>query len=159
MRDIKFRAKGNDEQTKNRWFYGSYYKTNDTTYCCKEDYDRTSDNTHHYILFDEMTDWGLPNRKLRADIDIETLGQYTGIKDRNSKEIYEGDIAKLPAYLPNHTEYAVCKWIDNNGSVEDVIGFGFEDMNGKRVRNDEWEDYEIVGNIFENPELLGDVEE
>lgn len=84
------------------------------------------------------------------------LMQYTGLKDRNGKEIYEGDIVRLPAYLNNYTEYAVCKWIDNTNSVEDVIGFAFEDTKGKRVRNDEWEDYEIIGNIYENPELLGD---
>lgn len=76
-RDIEFRAKGIEENDKNRWYYGSYYRTDDTTYCFKEDYDRHPDNTKHYILFDEIMDWGLPNRKLRADINIDTLGQYT----------------------------------------------------------------------------------
>lgn len=80
MREIKFRAKGIEENDKDRWYFGSYYKTDDTTYCFKEDYDRNPDNTKHYILFDEMTDWCLPNRKLRADININTLGQYTRTK-------------------------------------------------------------------------------
>ena len=91
-----------------------------------------------------------------VNIDEVMLMQFTGVKDKNNREICEGDVAKLPAYLTNYTQYAVCKWIDNTNSVEDVIGFAFEDMSGKRVRNDEWEDYEIIGNIFENSELLGD---
>ena len=134
MRDIKFRAWINDKNIMVQ-VKSLHLGTNKIMYGYSGEY--------HY-------------GNVTVSIDKVQLMQYTGLKDRNSKEIYEGDIAKLPAYLPNHTEYAVCKWIDNNGSVEDVIGFGFEDMNGKRVRNDEWEDYEIVGNIFENPELLGD---
>ena len=85
MREIKFRAKGNDEETKNRWFKGYYCRLNDTTYCFKEDYDRDQNNTKHYIVFEEMVDWGLPNRHLRADIDVNTLGQYTGLKDKKRK--------------------------------------------------------------------------
>ena len=82
------------------------------------------------------------------------LMQYTGLKDKNGVEIYEGDIAKLPAYLTNNTEYAICKWLDNRFSVEDVIGFGFIDQKEKKVISDEWEDFEVIGNIYENPELL-----
>lgn len=86
--------------------------------------------------------------------DIELL-QYIGRKDKNKIEIYENYIVKLPAYLTNYTEYAICKWIDNRFSIEDVIGFGFVDLKGKKVRSDEWEDFEVIGNIYENPELLG----
>lgn len=56
MRDILFRAKGIDEDDKDRWYEGFYIALNDTTYCIKEDYENHPDNTKHYIIFDQMTD-------------------------------------------------------------------------------------------------------
>lgn len=152
MRDIKFRAKGNDEETKNRWFKGYYCRLNDTTYCFKEDYDRDQNNTKHYIVFEEMVDWGLPNRHLRADIDVNTLGEYTGLKDKNRKEIYEGDIVKfrfkddreefpdLIGYIEYQTTFTAFRIMSNQGSFKiDITEIKF---------------IEVIGNIYDNPELL-----
>lgn len=148
MREIKFRAKGNDEETKNRWFKGYYCRLNDTTYCFKEDYDRDQNNTKHYIVFEEMVDWGLPNRHLRADIDVNTLGEYTGLKDKNRKEIYEGDIVKI------NVDRACVKWNDKYGYFQLVpIGdYYFDsDVIGQAL---EYVEAEVIGNIYDNPELL-----
>ena len=74
------------------------------------------------------------------------LMQYTGLKDKNGKEIYEGDIAKSGKRL------FVARW--NN----DIASFVWEPLDGESsypcfnvgtVKN-----MEIVGNVFENPELL-----
>lgn len=95
MRDILFRAKGIDEDDKDRWYEGFYIALNDTTYCIKEDYEKHPDNTKYYIIFDQMTDWGLPNRHLQARINPDTLCQFTGIVAKDGRRIYEGDIVYM----------------------------------------------------------------
>ena len=63
------------------------------------------------------------------------LMQYTGLKDKNGKEIYEGDIVYSTYYRHNieiEDIFTMYKWFDYPES----------------------EEFEIIGNIYENPELL-----
>lgn len=75
--------------------------------------------------------------------------QYTGIKDKNGKEIYEGDIA-----IANLKYFDIknkkCKVIFKNGSFG--LQYGYCDDYFKSFLA--WDDYEVIGNIYENPELL-----
>lgn len=68
--------------------------------------------------------------------------QYTGLKDKNEKEIYEGDIVKT-----NQQD-----WIAK--VVFDVGMFYVTDNEGGFDTFCEWDKFEIIGNIYENPELL-----
>ena len=143
MRDILFRAKGIDEDDKDRWYEGFYIALNDTTYCIKEDYENHPDNAKHYIIFDQMTDWGLPNRHLQARINPDTLCQFTGIVAKDGRRIYEGDIV-----------YMRCDGLSGYGTVE--FGEGkFYINDTKRRRHyflDNHSKYRIDGNVYDSKE-------
>ncbi len=156
MRNIRFRAKGADTADSKHWYEGCYYQTSDTTYCFAEDYERHPDNTHHYILFDQMTDWGLPNRKLRAAINPDTLCECTGKRDSNHKTIWERDIVRTTNTINDHVSWYVVRWRDEVGGFvfTDPMEYMYNHMNAfhDRVK------IEVMGNEIDNPELIGNVE-
>lgn len=99
-----------------------------------------------------------------AVIDPETLGRYTGLKDKNDIEIYEGDIAdiryeggghKLSDYTPCICSYGALDHANYDRTEDEDIYpcFYFEQHNGVNIFgiND---DVEIIGDIHTNPELL-----
>ena len=146
-REIKFR--GYDPDTK-RWYYGSLVKQNKTTYVTSEDYDQNPSNTEWFILWDEMTDWCLPNRHIQGSVDPKSIGEYIGLHDKNGREIYEGDIVRTGE--------------DNIGDPESMIGQAIMREGSWLIENEKKQEAielfsqitsrEVIGNIFENPELL-----
>ena len=80
--------------------------------------------------------------------DIELM-QYTGLKDKNNKEIYEGDI------LSNGNNEKPYKVIFENGSFRAEFEEDFEEYSFDLI-DVVAQGCEIVGNIYENPELLGE---
>lgn len=110
MREIKFRAW--DKKNK-EWFY----------FGLNEVYGMGQDSPNGY-----------------AEINFDEIMQYTGLKDKNNKEIYEGDILKFNTKGGNEMIYEV-KW----------RGKGFKPT---RMSEDNQEEIEIIGNIYENTELL-----
>lgn len=148
MREILFKGKyiGNG-----KWVEGFYYKTAETTYCFKEDYERNPIPVHHYILKEKMTDWGLPNEVVRFEIDPATLCEYTGRTDRNGNKIFENDILKahLDDECPENVTFEKVEW----------NGFGWI-LHEPGCIDQEYMDYtdmeifEVTGNSFDNPDLL-----
>ena len=113
MREIKFR--GYNEPTK-EFVYGYYSK---------------DDEGHHWINKDDEIHYFIRN--------IQSIGQYTGLKDKNDKEIYEGDILKWDEK----------EW---GGPFNELVEWDFDQLSS---RVNDWRNYcEIIGNIYKNPELL-----
>jgi uncharacterized phage protein (TIGR01671 family) len=127
MREIKFRGKRIDN---GEWVYG-YYCFNGWT-----------DKEKHLIIPDyASTLYGF-------EVIPETVGQYTGLKDRNGKEIYEGDMltwscAAIPdkeVVIFEDGAFCVHSSIDNYQYFLGRHGLNFAS--------------EIIGNIHDNPELM-----
>ena len=81
-------------------------------------------------------------------VDPETVGQYTGLKDKNGKEIFEGDIVATDFHekKPYLIKYGVHNYTD--------VGFYAKDGNYRFPMPDSLKHIIKIGNIYENPELL-----
>lgn len=85
------------------------------------------------------------------------LMQYTGLKDKNGREVFEGDVLQA-RYVPNYSlNIFEVKW--NNGSAAFVCYRSHQDQNIRFEQlplcpSNSMEDLEVIGNIYENPELI-----
>lgn len=77
------------------------------------------------------------------------LMQYTGLKDKNGKEIYEGDIVKGVS----NKKIAV-EWLNVDNTEAFFLPFGYANSCGCCGAYEDFLKPEIIGNIHENPELL-----
>lgn len=79
--------------------------------------------------------------------EVAIIEQYTGLKDKNGKEIYEGDIV-VNTYYDDGEMYKIL-WVD------DSVAFGMESLDDMELYKLPLESLEVIGNIHENAELLG----
>jgi len=81
-------------------------------------------------------------------LDGYELNQYTGLKDKNGKEIYEGDIL----LYNNHIKVIV--WYKNGAFVRSYKNSNVYLMYDSFITDGCLDDYEVIGNIYENKDLL-----
>lgn len=133
MREILFRGK----VTQDKWSYGFYENV------------ELEEATIHYV-----------DGKI---VIPETIGQFTGLTDKNANKIFEGDIIKSITLDTNTEQLAVVgfgKFIDQNNDDE-YLGFyiefdGFRTTITQLEMKEAKDRFEIIGNIYDNPELLGE---
>lgn len=143
MREILFRGQtrrkgekvrmGDGKPINSNWVYGGIFPQND--------------GGDFAVIYQQE-----PEIK-KFSVYADTVGQYTGRMDKKERKIFEGDILKSPIWLNGkYQEICVCKWVECEG-VYDIQGFGLF-VGNKLLKTDEWDEFEIIGNIFDNPELL-----
>lgn len=135
-RQIKFRGKLiNSEQ----WMYGGYYYHKPT------DEQRIIAPTLNVKSI--LNDW---------NVQPESIGQFTGLLDRNGKEIYDGDIITVRGNYPRVILWDKVSWAIMPCELYNDKHFWV--MNLQHPGSDWWElfadEIDVVGNIYDNPELL-----
>lgn len=120
MRTIKFRG----QKPNNEWLYGNLIH-----------------NQQDYFIFPVEA----PNSYDYYRVSVETVGQFTGLTDRNGVEIYENDIIYFlidnEKYAVEFHEGAFCL-VSENINVS-ISMYDFDNS-----------EYEVIGNIHDTPELL-----
>ena len=97
-------------------------------------------------MISEGVEWNIGMINEHKD-DFELM-QFTGLKDKNGKEIFEGDIIK--ATYEQEFEFGEVFW-DNDSASFDIRGDNWKSMENLQEAP---QYYEVIGNIYENPELL-----
>lgn len=132
MRDIKFRGKRLEN---GEWVYGSLVSIHDTAIIVEDcDFSWDPDTDITAFWFD----------KKENEVDPATVGQYTEQKDKNGKDIWEGDIVEWENLMKTNMRSVIAYqdrmfcFVDANNEPEEIWCYSFTK----------------IGNIHDNPELL-----
>jgi len=115
MREILFRGKRIDN---GEWVYGNYY------HCC---------GTAYGAIFIVVNDFGF------IEVIPHTVGQYTGLTDKNEKKIFEGDIV-----ISEYGTIGIVEWDNEECSFLVNIGDDYQMLTDS--------EYVVISNIYDNDE-------
>ncbi|MBC2084615.1 YopX family protein [Listeria marthii] len=140
MREIEFRGKRIDN---GEWVYGNLMQFEDSaTFIFADERKGASTLTYAHFIINNM-----------HAIDEKTVGQYTGLKDKNGKKIFEGDIVRNI-----NGEYSYIGIVNKDRYTFYIKGvapkdnYDFADVSDTVTGKSS---LIVIGNIHENPEILG----
>ena len=150
MREILFRGKRIDNC---EWVHGDLVHVENKSYISYYYESPLSTFINEQIKYDDISIVGVAPF---IEVDLATIGQYTGLNDKTGKKIFEGDIIKIVPDCDYSDDYSISKvysyngvfCVDYHGDDFDSTALGFlEDYLSDG-------DFEVIGNIHDNPELL-----
>ena len=136
MRTFKFRGKRIDN---GEWIYGSLVVEAYPDFC------------NYFIRTKDEEDW--TSRYKDVPVDKNTLGQFTGLYDKNNKEIYEGDIiiGDIPELVSSQNLIGI---VEYEGSAFIIEFPNRASWQIQKVGFCSFINYKVIGNMYDNPELL-----
>lgn len=151
MREIEFRGKS---LATNNWVYGNYI------------IDKWGDSNNE-IIYGILQDRTAPDylkNWIPVRVNPNTVGQYTGLKDKNDKKVFEGDVIRMHYFFNNYDPISLGAFEDEAEIIgvvkcELLDGFYVETVDDHSICYLQWveeptEELEVLGNIYDNPELL-----
>ncbi|MDE7345312.1 MAG: YopX family protein [Muribaculaceae bacterium] len=151
MRQIKFRGK----QLNGEWAYGDLLRIGGgcIIYIGSKTETATPDIPKESEVAVELFDNDI------AIVIPDTIGQFTGLTDRNGKEIYEGDIIRSPLNHEVVVKYGYKEHrVSHHGVVDSFAAYGWIVENLKNGLTDfldnDFLQGEVIENVFDNPELI-----
>ena len=132
MREIKFRGKQRDG---GEWLMGDLLQA------------KTPSGRQQCWIFHDIHG--------NNEVDPATVGQFTGLKDKNGRKIYEGDVVKTTSIMD---EVIVGDVVWDENSFLYAVDIGCELMEFHNIIHTE-KMVEVIGNVHDNPELLHDTQD
>ena len=138
MREIKFRGKVKYNGL--HFFSGDFIEG----YYAYKELDKK-----HIVLVERAETTRYASYFVEIEVDAETVGQYTGLKDKNGVEIYEGDILHWDSHWGWYVGF-------ENGAFRRIPLNDIQKMNWKHyaLQQEGLDTWEVIDNIHDNPELL-----
>ena len=142
MREILFRGKRMD---KGKWVEGYLYEHEPALVGITSEND-VPELSKWFIARTGFADWNMPRPVEFVEVDPSTVGQYTGLKDKNGKKVFEGDIVRK-TNEGRHPKIFIAN-ICTRFYINEEVYYGPFD------RFTESCEYEVIGNIYDNPEFM-----